>query len=432
MSAPTPSPVLLPAAEGALGWVDAQSRDRLATARALADTLRAGGSDDALGVLEAWNDLSIELRRVAAVGSLFANVHPDPAVREHAEQAEVEADRLGTELSQDRRLFEVFSALDPTGLDADARRLLEHTLRDFRRSGVDRDEATRARLAEIRDRLTALDQELSRNTRDDVRTITFPAERYAGLPQDWLDAHPADEDGQVTATTDYPDAVPVRMFAHDAEVRAAMNLAFLTRGWPQNDAVLKEMFALRHELATLLGYADWAAYDAEVKMIGSGPAIPEFIDRIAAAAEEPMQRDLAVLLERYRRDVPGAETIPAADASYYSELVRRERYDVDSQQVRTYFDFATVRRGLLEVTGRLFGAALRRGPRRRRSGTRTSRPTTCAAPTTHRMPRRWAASTWTCTRARASTSTPRSSTWSPASPGASCPRACWCATSRAG
>ncbi|NPC97219.1 M3 family metallopeptidase [Nocardioides sp. zg-DK7169] len=356
MSAPTPSPVLLPAADGASGWVEQQSRERLAAARAVADRLRAGeGGGDALGTLELWNELCIELGRVASVGSLYANVHPDPAVREQAEQAEVEADRLGTELSQDRALFEVFSALDPAGLDHDATRLLEHTLRDFRRSGVDRDEDTRDRLAEIRERLTALDQELSRNTRDDVRTITFPAERYAGLPQDWLDAHPADEDGQVTATTDYPDAVPVRMFAHDPEVRAAMNLAFLTRGWPQNDAVLKEMFALRHELATLLGYADWAAYDAEVKMIGSGPAIPEFIDRIAAAAEEPMRRDLEVLLERYRRDVPDAETIPSADASYYSELVRRERYDVDSQQVRTYLDFATVRRGLLEVTGRLFG-----------------------------------------------------------------------------
>ena len=59
-------------------------------------------------------------------------------------------------------------------------------------------------------------------------------------------------------------------------------------------------------------------------MIGSGPAIPEFIDRIAEAAAEPMRRDLDLLLERYRRDVPGAVAIDTADSLYYEELVRQE------------------------------------------------------------------------------------------------------------
>ena len=64
-------------------------------------------------------------------------------------------------------------------------------------------------------------------------------------------------------STDYPDIVPARMFVHDAEVRAELAQAFLGQGWPQNDALLKEMFDLRHELAGLVGYDDWASYDAE-------------------------------------------------------------------------------------------------------------------------------------------------------------------------
>ena len=76
-----------------------------------------------------------------------------------------------------------------------------------------------------------------------------PPDRLAGLPQDWLDAHPADDDGLVTVTTDYPDAVPARMFVHDADVRREVTVAFLERGWPQNEPLLREMFALRHELA---------------------------------------------------------------------------------------------------------------------------------------------------------------------------------------
>jgi thimet oligopeptidase len=203
--------------------------------------------------------------------------------------------------------------------------------------------------------MTALDQEFGKAVRDDVRTIRVAPERLDGLPADWLEAHPAGDDGLVTVTTDYPDAVPVRQFCHDADVRRDMLDAFLNRGYPTTEPLLKELFDLRHEMATLVGFADWAAYDAEVKMIGEGPAIPAFIDRIAAAAEKPMTRDLATLLERYRQDVPDAERVTAADAAYYEELVRKEQLRVDSQTVRTYFAFDKVRTGLLEVTGRLFG-----------------------------------------------------------------------------
>jgi thimet oligopeptidase len=228
-------------------------------------------------------------------------------------------------------------------------------LEEFRRSGVDQDDETRARLAAISERMTTLDQELSRNIRDDVRTVRVTPEQLAGMPEDWLAAHPADDEGQLTVTTDYPDAVPARMFVRDPEVRRAVTVAFLERGYPQNEPLLRELFDLRHEYATLVGHSDWASYDAAVKMIGTGPAIPEFIDRIAELAQGPMERDLAVVMERYRQDVPDAETITSADATYYEELVRKEQHDVDSQQVRTYFAFDKVRQGLLEVTGRLFG-----------------------------------------------------------------------------
>jgi thimet oligopeptidase len=351
----TPAPVQLPSADDAQTWVETRTRDELAQARELVGRLRESAPAGALEVLRTWDEASLRLSNVAAVASLLANVQPVEDVRTACEAAEVEVDRLVTELRQDRRLYDVFAALDPAGLDPVAARLLAKTLEDFRRAGVDLDDAARARLAEINERLTEVGQELSRNTRDDVRTVRVPPERLAGLPQDWLDRHPVDDDGLVTVTTDYPDSLPVRMFCHDADVRRQVTVAFLERGWPQNEPLLREIFDLRHELATLVGYPDWASYDADVKMIGTGPAIPEFVDRIAAAAEQPMRRDLELLLERYRRDVPDATAIDTADSLYYEELVRQERHDVDAQQVRRYFDFAAVRQGLLDVTARLFG-----------------------------------------------------------------------------
>ncbi|WP_193614670.1 M3 family metallopeptidase [Nocardioides lijunqiniae] len=348
-------PLDLPAADAAHDWVRTRAEEGLAGARELVQRLRDTPPTDALDALRQWDEVSLQLSNVAAMGSLLSNVHPLEDVRDAAETAEQDVQRLVTELSLDRGLYDVFAGLDASGLDEQATRLLTKVLDDFRRSGVDRDDETRARIAAINERVTELDQEFGKVVRDDVRTVRVAPERLDGLPADWLEAHPADDDGLVTVTTDYPDVVPVRMFAHDADVRRELTMAFLNRGWPESDALLKEMFALRHELATLVGYDDWASYDADVKMIGTGPAIPEFIERIAAAAEEPMRRDLTILLDRFRQDHPDATAITGADATYYEELVRKEQLQVDAQQVRTYFAFDKVRQGLLHVTGRLFG-----------------------------------------------------------------------------
>ncbi|HWJ68391.1 MAG TPA: M3 family metallopeptidase [Nocardioides sp.] len=353
---PTP-PLALPSdpADWA-AWITDRASSEAARATGLVDGLRSAPPADPVEALRQWDRASGHLGNVAAMGSLLGNVHPDERARELADEAEQEASRIATRWSLDRELYDVFAAIDDEAVAHDplAARLLAKVRADFRRSGVDRDEATRARIAKVRERITELDQEFSRVIRDDVRTIRVTADQLAGLPADWLEAHPVDEEGMVTVTTDYPDSVPVRMFARDQKVRRDMTTAFLERGWPQTEALLTELFALRHELATTVGHADWPSYDADVKMIGKGSAIPEFIDRIAEAAQGPMERDQEQLLERYRRDYPDADVVPLFDYNHYAELVRSERYDVDSQQVRTYFDFAKVRQGLLDVTGRLF------------------------------------------------------------------------------
>ncbi|MDN5746664.1 MAG: Zn-dependent oligopeptidase, partial [Nocardioidaceae bacterium] len=339
-----------------------RTSSELAAATSLVDGLRAEPPADPIEILRRWDRAAVHLGNVAAAGSLFGNVLADEAARTIADEAEQEASRMATVWSLDGDLYAIFAGIDETALAGDrlAVRVLEKIREDFRRAGVDKDEATRARITAIRERSTELDQEFSRLTRDDVRTIRVRPAQLDGLPADWLEAHPVDEEGLVTVTTDYPDAVPARMFAHDQNVRRDLSLAFLNRGWPDAEPLLSELFDLRHELARLVGFADWPSYDAEVKMIGSGEAIPEFIDKIAAAAAEPMRRDLDQLLERYRQDFPDASQVPGYDYSYYAELLRTEQFAVASQRVRTYLDFTKVRQGLLQVTGRLFGLRYQR------------------------------------------------------------------------
>ena len=354
-------PLTMPDSHDGWGdWLAERCGAQLEAARALVDAIKDAPAADAARLLVDWNEVSIALGNAMSAASLISQVHPQEAMRSQAEAAEQEGNRLSTDLGLDRDLFDIFAAADPTGLDEAAKRVLRLTLRDFRRAGVDKDEPTRARLRELGERELVVDQEFGKNTRDDVRCISVTTDQLAGLPQDYIDAHPLDADGRATITTDYPDTIPFMTFALDAEARRALVLEFNNRAWPVNDGVLQELLALRAEHARILGFDSWADFDAEVKMIGRGDAIGEFIDQIAAAADESGRRDLALLLERLRADRPAANAVDQADSAFYKEVVRRERFDVDAQQVRRYFEFAKVRQGLLDVTGRLFGLSYTR------------------------------------------------------------------------
>ena len=428
-----PAPLQLPTADEALAWVRDRTATGLAQARELVAGLREDPPAEPEGVLRRWDEVTLALSNVGAIAGLYSNAHPDLDVRTASEEAEIEVDKLVTELRQDRALFDVFAALDPGGLDPTAARLLEKTLEEFRRAGVDQDDATRARLAEISERITVIDQEFSRNIRDDVRTVKATPEQLAGLPEDWLAAHPVDDDGWSSVTTDYPDAVPARMFVRDREVRRRIAVAFLERGWPAATSRCS-----RSSSTCATSTPTWSATPTgrrttpRVKMIEKGPAIPEFIDRIAQVAQAPMERDLAVVMERFRQDVPDADSITSADSVYYEELVRKEQHDVDSQRVRTYFEVREGEAGAARRHRPAVRPALRAG--RGRSGVargrhrvrrlldRGGRPTA----------RAWAGSTSTCIRARGSTSTPRSSRSPTGSPAGSCPRVRCCATSARG
>jgi thimet oligopeptidase len=340
-------------------WLTSRTTDELARARVLVEALKADRPTRVVDVLDRWNDVNLALGNALAAAGLLQQVHPEAVVREQAERAEVEASRLVTDLSLDRDLYDLMTvdAADSgvCELDHDAARVRDLTVRDFRRSGVDREPAVRDRVRRLNERLTELGQTFQRNIRDDDATVRLRPEQLDGLPADWVERHPLGDDGLVEISLDYPDVFPMLQFATDRDARVAVHVAFLNRGWPANDEVLTELLALRHELATLLGYDGWPAYDAEVKMIKSGEAIESFVDKISKAAEASAIRDRDLLLQRIRQDRPDAEVLDPADSTRYLEILRQERHGVDAQQVRRYFSFDRVRQGLLDVTGRLFG-----------------------------------------------------------------------------
>jgi thimet oligopeptidase len=308
-------------------------------------------------------EIEIHADASMSLSELLQSVHPDENVRNAAEACHQEMAKLISELALDRDLYTATSHFEtqiPSEEPTDGR-FIEHTLRDFRQSGVDKDDATRSRIKAIKEELVVLAQEFSRNIRDDTRSIEIDDPSHLqGLPQDYIDGHPQGEDGKIRITTDYPDLVPFMSYAKSAEHRRRLHFAYTNRAFPQNIEVLDKILARRHELANLLGHDSWASFISADKMIGSATAISEFVEKISAIAADRSISDYDTLLKRKQQDVANATTVEEYEKSYYAEMVRAETLGFDSQEIRPYLPFARVKEGVLSFTQKLFGIAYRR------------------------------------------------------------------------
>jgi len=334
---------------------------RLAHARdTLAQLAAAKGQPTFDNTLRPYDDVAMELDAVASQAGLIQAVHPDEAARKTAERISQKASALATELSLNRGVYDAINGLDVGRADAETKYYVQRTLRDFRLAGVDKDEATRKRIQELRDELVLVGQDFDRNIRTDVRTVTASnAGELNGLPADYIARHKPDAGGAIALTIDYPDSLPVFTYAKSEDLRKRMYMEFNNRAHPKNIEVLDKMISKRAELARLLGYADWANYITADKMVGSATKASDFIEKIVAASGPKAEREYQMVLKRKQQDVPGSTVVNGWESNYYSELVRNASYNFDSQSVRPYFPFDRVKQGLLDITSTLFGVTYR-------------------------------------------------------------------------
>src|SRR5688572_2261247 len=346
----------------ALRSLAAESIAAAGAARAAFVTLDAGTAP--AEVVASFDAIRRPLDAVRGPAQLLSQVHPAAAVRAAGLDAVREVASFETDLSLDRGCFERLAAADAAALPPPERRLLERALRDFRRSGVDRDEAARARIQRINEELVRTGQSFDVNIARDRKVVRFAEGRAAlrGLPEDYVAAHPEDAEGGVTVSTDPSDFVPFMSYAERGDLRRQLYLAYTNRAAPDNLELLRHLLELRHELATLLGYASWAEYITEDKMIRSGQAAREFVQRVADLSRPRLEAEVAELLEEKRRSDPAAERIHDWERGYWTERVKARKLGFDSQTVRPYFAYANVRDGVLSTSALLFGIEFARCP----------------------------------------------------------------------
>src|SRR6266436_6048295 len=172
------------------------------------------------------------------LASMMFQVHPDAAFRDKASTMTQKAAGVLTALTLNREVYQALSALDLSKADAVTRYYVQRQLLEFRLAGVDKDDATRARLKKLNDQATEEVSMFDRNISDDQKTVEAEPGELDGLPQDYIDRHKPSADGKIRITTDYPDALPVLTFAKSDSLRRRVSVAFNTRAYPKNKEVL--------------------------------------------------------------------------------------------------------------------------------------------------------------------------------------------------
>ncbi len=317
-------------------------------------TLKTLGPKDLSQLLSLYDRAVMSLSNFAQRAALAKEVHPDQAFRNAAEACEQRLEADSVTLSLDQELYRRLAAVDVSALPADTAFWLKKVRREFERAGVDKDEKTRNTVRQLNEQLVKLGQAFGRNIRDDVRSIRVTKADLSGLPMDFLEAHLADKEGFVRISTNTPDYLPVMTYANKAQVREALWKTYRQRAFPANAQVLNDMLSTRHQLATLLGFRSWADYVTETKMVKTADSAKAFIESGRKATVTRAQADYEVLLARKRKDVPKASALEPWDFAFYEDRVAKERFGFDSVGLRSYFEYDTVKRGLLKTVAQLF------------------------------------------------------------------------------
>jgi thimet oligopeptidase len=336
--------------------------DRLAAAQRAIDKIVAlKGPRTVDNTLANYDEALKQLNSAFYFSTLMEAVHPDAVFRDRATAMTRKVSAAQTAMSLNHDVYQGLAAISLTHADAATQYYVRRQLLEFRLAGVDKDDAARTRLKVLSDSLTEEQSAFERNINDGQKVVAVhSASELAGLPQDYIDSHKPDKNGVIHITTDYPDFIPAMNFAVSQSLRRRLTLAFNTRAYPQNRDVLMRMLQTRYEIATLLGYRSWADYNAADKMIGNSARIAEFIRDLDAAVRPLADKEFQMLLAEKRKSDPKATTIGLEERSYYQELVRRSKYNFDSQSVRPYFPYQRVKQGILDTAATLFHVEFRR------------------------------------------------------------------------
>ncbi|MDR0934662.1 MAG: Zn-dependent oligopeptidase [Burkholderiaceae bacterium] len=325
------------------------------------EEIKAYTPDGSVQFMTEWNRLLISIDDVIGPVYLLSQVSPDKAVRDSAEACDRQIRAFNTDLYLNDKLYRSIR-LSRTK-DNVERKLRKDTLNDFEDAGITLMPKKRERMREIRIRLDAIQQEFSRNIRENKTRVVFSPEQMRGMQDTYMTGLKKDSAGNYLLDFSYPVYLPFMRYADDAEARRQYQVEFLNRGTPKNLTLLQEAITLRHEMANLGGYRSYADYKLRRRMAHKPGMVATFLDQVQKATQVAEINELDDL-RRYKAGASGTDSsrsgIARWDVAYWQEKVRKERFDVDQQELRRYFPTPAAIRWTLGITERLFGISFQK------------------------------------------------------------------------
>lgn len=343
--------------------------------RRLDGLVAAGGDFDTL--MGGWQQLDQMLERVWAPVSHLHGVADSPQLRSAYAAALEKVSALGSEVGQNRDLYEAVSRIAAAPEFADlpqaARTLVEHALRDFRLSGVALEEPQRSRFRDISNELAQLAAQFEEAVLDATQEWTEQLDDIAqldGIPESGRavlhgNARAAGMDGWLV-TLHQPSVQAVLTYASDRDLRERVWTAYNTRasdrgphaGQFDNSQRIEQIMALRHEAATLLGYDDAAQWLLATKMAGSVDAVDDFLVDLVARARPVAEAELATLREFAAQHL-GLDELQPWDVGFAAEQLRERDFSISEEELKPYFAVDAVLDGLFGIVEQLFAVRLR-------------------------------------------------------------------------
>lgn len=328
-----------------------------------------------------WNSLMRPLENLedrlarawSPVSHMNSVVNSD-ALREAYNACLPKLSQYATEMGQNQRLFAAFKAVDKdASLTASQQKAIDNALRDFRLSGVDLPEDKKQRYMAIKQELSGLTAKFSENVLDATQAwdkLIDDETRLAGLPDSAVAMAkqsaelkaPDSKSGGWLFTLEFPSYFAVMSYADDRALREEMYIAYATRASDQgpnagefdNTPLMGQILALRHELAQLLGFENYAERSLATKMAPTIEKVTAFLHDLADRSLGMAQEELNEL-KAFARDELGINELQPWDITYASEKLRQHRYAISQEDLKPYFPEPRVVRGMFEVVNKLYG-----------------------------------------------------------------------------
>jgi thimet oligopeptidase len=313
--------------------------------------------------LGALDDLSTRLDTDTSLTIFMQYVSKDAQERQNARDSEEALTQYLVDLGQRDDLYQAIKGYVDTkpALVGEQKRLMDFTMRDYRRSGMALPKAQKDRVKELEVELQKLGTQFEQNIYEDETSVLLTTPQLKGVPSTMLtDLQPAQNGLYILKVDEGPTTTAILDYASIEATRQRTWLAYKRRGGKKNADLLEKMLKLRDEHAHLLGYKNTVDYEVEPRMAKNSETIAAFYRDL-----KPIVRKKALVDYQELQNAKRAETknknakLYPWDQGYYKNLLMRKKYAVDTQKISEYFPAQAVFDGLFKITASLYGISFK-------------------------------------------------------------------------